>query len=585
MGRESTLAALLPQLRDDLGHRRIEQGIRTLERVRHQIDALGAEDIHGGVTVGLIAQWVDAGFDGPDLLRRLLCRFPPQTRLALPLLDYLHLRVAEGLIAMVEENFDCATGHFRFVQSLEDTLDDAALLAVANFWTGRCLRKMGRYDDALDYTIRGEELALSCGYPPMAAVMQLSRGWLAFQMGKLAEATSILHHAEEVLGRTGDFVNRGNVQSAYGRIARRQGKYERAAECFERSIDEYRKSGSGHLQLARSLLNLAFVKRLLALRLQKTIDHVSASRRSAGTGQARRTPGETAGALHLEHELLGGRREANGEVFDQEADHSREQRQKCAHLRAEAQAHLHEALSTYGLHNNHRGIAGVHITLGFLALDSGDLEHASIEADEGFRVGAEKHDNIVMARARTLQCVIENAALEEQVGEPLQHQEAGEEFARDALRYAGETQNRRLLARAWVWQGLTHLARPFGDIEAARHCYEQAITLLQPDAAERPHIWDELEKLRAKVLRTRPIDPMLRAWSAGVVNDKSFQQITEEFARIVIPKVWEREGRKVSRVAERLSISPKKVRRILHSLGLLDTPERLAGPSHDSELT
>jgi DNA-binding NtrC family response regulator len=75
------------------------------------------------------------------------------------------------------------------------------------------------------------------------------------------------------------------------------------------------------------------------------------------------------------------------------------------------------------------------------------------------------------------------------------------------------------------------------------------------------------------VLRTRPIDPILRAWSAGVVSGKSFQQITEEFARIVIPKVWEREGRKVSRVAERLSISPKKVRRILHSVGLLDTAE------------
>jgi hypothetical protein len=31
--------------------------------------------------------------------------------------------------------------------------------------------------------------------------------------------------------------------------------------------------------------------------------------------------------------------------------------------------------------------------------------------------------------------------------------------------------------------------------------------------------------------------------------------------------VWEREGRKVSRVATRLSISPKKVRRILARVG------------------
>lgn len=52
------------------------------------------------------------------------------------------------------------------------------------------------------------------------------------------------------------------------------------------------------------------------------------------------------------------------------------------------------------------------------------------------------------------------------------------------------------------------------------------------------------------------------------MGDKTFQQITEEFAEIVIPKVWLREDRKISRVAERLSISPKKVRRILQNAGL-----------------
>jgi len=35
----------------------------------------------------------------------------------------------------------------------------------------------------------------------------------------------------------------------------------------------------------------------------------------------------------------------------------------------------------------------------------------------------------------------------------------------------------------------------------------------------------------------------------------------------VIPKVWEKEGKKVARVAKRLSVSPKKVRRILARAG------------------
>jgi DNA-binding NtrC family response regulator len=62
---------------------------------------------------------------------------------------------------------------------------------------------------------------------------------------------------------------------------------------------------------------------------------------------------------------------------------------------------------------------------------------------------------------------------------------------------------------------------------------------------------------------------VLQEWSQGLVGAKTFQQITEEFAGIIIPKVWEREGRKVSRVAAKLSVSPKKVRRVLQAAGLL----------------
>ncbi len=58
----------------------------------------------------------------------------------------------------------------------------------------------------------------------------------------------------------------------------------------------------------------------------------------------------------------------------------------------------------------------------------------------------------------------------------------------------------------------------------------------------------------------------------GLREKRPFQEVTEEFAELVIPKVWIREGRKVSRVAERLSISPKKVRRILANVDLLKRP-------------
>ena len=79
--------------------------------------------------------------------------------------------------------------------------------------------------------------------------------------------------------------------------------------------------------------------------------------------------------------------------------------------------------------------------------------------------------------------------------------------------------------------------------------------------------------LKSRILRASKIDDTLRAWSEGMLGEKTFQQVTEEFAEIVIPKVWMREGRKVSRVAQRLSVSPKKVRRILRNAGLLAAGE------------
>jgi tetratricopeptide (TPR) repeat protein len=367
----------------------------------------------------------------------------------------------------------------------------------------------------------------------MAAITQLTQSWLAFQKGRYDEAISILRRAGEALRATDDYLNRGNLESAYGRIARRQGRYETAVEYFEAALGEYRAGGGGQLQMARTLQNLAFVNRLRALQLQREVDLIAASRRSSGTAAA---PASAP-------------------------------RSRVEQIRSEAASKVDESMAIYARHTHHRGIAGGHIIRGFLRLDSGDLERAAAEAAEAFSHGEEKRDYFVMARARTLQCIVENAAVEEQIGDPAHHREAAAAFGRDAVSFAGHTQNRRLLARAYVWQGLGYAAGPEADLELARRCLDQAVTLLQPEAAE--YVWEELESLKAALLRAAPIEPRLRAWSVGIVEETSFQEITEQFARLVIPKVWEREGRKVSRVAEKLSISPKKVRRILQSVGAL----------------
>ncbi|HZD47076.1 MAG TPA: hypothetical protein VE109_13460, partial [Acidobacteriaceae bacterium] len=139
-------------------------------------------------------------------------------------------------------------------------------------------------------------------------------------------------------------------------------------------------------------------------------------------------------------------------------------------------------------------------------------------------------------------------------------------YAEEAVQLALQTQNRRLLAGAHIVCGMVAASDFFREWEEARRCEMESAALLR--SYDRDHLGEELAILKSKIMRSIGIDETLRAWSQGIVGRKTFQQMTEEFAEVVIPQVWLREGKKVSRVAARLSISPKKVRRILRSVGL-----------------
>ncbi len=533
--------SVLTRLRDDLACRRIESGIDWLENHRALLASLDPSQKNAAALLGYLAQWVDIGFDRPGLVKELLARFPQAVRAALPLSDYVHIRMAEGLVAMSEEDFESAIRHFDAVLSFENEIQDREPIAIANFWIGRCQRRMGRYDNALAYTVKAKQIALDLEYSKMAAVMRVLESWLTFQEGRPQEARRILKEAEAVLLETDDHVTRGNVQSAYGRIARRQGRYDQALEHFANSIEEYKKLNPRHRNLARALANTAFVKRLIAVRLGKKIDREVARRwKTSGRAPMPAAPPKFRERAHLER------------------------------LRAEALAHLDQAEQIYTAYDDHRGLGTVHVDRGLLCLDSGDLDGAGGEAAAAYRLGEDKRDFILEARARILQATVENARFEEQIegkSDLSHHAQLASDFARDAVECAKHTQNRRLLARTYIVQGFVLANDFFDDPHAAAECCDRAAALLKPEGQD--YVWEDLQALRRKLLREGSIDSVLRQWSQGIVGDKTFQQITEEFAGIVIPKVWKREGRKVSRVAARLSISPKKVRRILSKSGLI----------------
>src|SRR5579872_7490476 len=120
----------LVQLRQDLVSRRIGQGIEHLARHRPMFAALDPSQKNSASLLGLLAQWVDIGFERPQLIKELLARFPCASRAALPLCDYLHVRMAEGFVAMYAEDCDNAIRHFETVLSFADEVQDKEMLSI-----------------------------------------------------------------------------------------------------------------------------------------------------------------------------------------------------------------------------------------------------------------------------------------------------------------------------------------------------------------------------------------------------------------------------------------------------------------------
>jgi tetratricopeptide (TPR) repeat protein len=529
---------LLSQLREDLALRQIAHGIARLDACAPWLGALSPGQPNAGRFLGHLAQWVDVGFSSPAALKKIIAQFETSERCQLSLRDYLYLRMAEGMVAMAEESADVSIHHLDFVASLGEELSDRQSLAIVHFWKGRCLRTKGEYDDALTYTLRGRDLALELGNPRMAAVMRVLESWLFFQKGKSREATNILSEAQAVLEGTDDYVTLGNIHSSYGRIARREGRYEKAIEHFNRAIEECKKRDPQHPNLARSLANMALAKRQIALQLRRKIDkEAERHRRSSRNGGARRSS-------------------------------ARDDRQRLDQLREEALAHLDDANAIYLQHPTHHGTGMVYLNSAYIYFDNDDFDRAESKTTSAYRLGEEKRDYILMGRARVLECMIENARVNEQIGESTDsgtHAQRALECVQEAIELAKHTQNHRLLASAYLWQGLTHCNAFFHNPEAGREAYELAVAHNRSNQAD--SMWEDLQILKSKVLRRGSIDSTLKAWCQGAVGDKTFQQIIDEFAEFIIPRVWEREGRKISRVAARLSISPKKVRRILMRAG------------------
>ena len=531
--------SLAERLDELLQERRVADGFATLAHFQKVFDRLAPETPDAGKMLVRLAQWVDLGYRDGEFLEALAGRFVAEHRADMRLSDYLQLRMAEGFCAMGREDLDRAIELLQFVLMAEEELGDPRLAAIAHFWKGRCHRKKGEYDLAMANIVRGREKMQAVGLPRLAAVIQIQESWLHFQTGRLPEALHVLDEATEHLADTDDALSLGNIESARGRMERQAGKYAEALVHFDRAVELYAQRDANHRNLARALVNAASVKRLIALQLRKRID-----------ARAGKAPGRR-GARPAEAGLSGYLAK-----YTQMCDEALQQLQRAGEI--------------YARHHYYSGTASALVNAGYIHLDSGNVELGAGEALKAFELARDKNDHIQMARARTLQSIAENTRVDEQLGEDADaavYANNARRYAEEAVRWAELTQNRRLAAEAYVALGMAAANDFFQEWEEAKRCVDHAAGLLGPE--DHDHLWEDLMGLKMRILRASSIDETLRGWSEGILGDKTFQQITEEFAEIVIPKVWQREGRKVARVSSRLSISPKKVRRVLRNVGLL----------------
>lgn len=539
----TSITHLRQELLRMLRARNIQAGYRILDQAELALRSLRATDEGASDLLLLVAQWIDAGYRDYIFLDEMLAQFPPSIRPQLKVGAFLRVKMVEAFRALATNDADAAINILDVVLRLDGDLLDADLKTVAHLWQGRAHRKNADYKSALQHLTAARDLATTlpdCG--ALCAVIKIQQGWVLFQQGDTKSGLALLQQAEDALVKTDHTIAKGNIESARGRIIRRQGDYAGALECFDRAIALYAADYPNHPNLARALTNAGFVKRLLALQLRKNID--------ARTQQTNTIP--------------------PGDVNRGARDpHLRELRRLHQELYRSAIVQLERAKEICLLHAHHSGLGSALVNAGHLHLDIGDVELARSEAEQAYLLGTKTQSSLLMARARILLALTENSHVNEWLGDSRnapRHAMNAKRFCIEAIELARHTENKRLLMNAYLAQGEVACNEFFRDWSLARQSADLASELLVPSDAD--YAVEELSALKTKLLRAVGIDDTLRSWSEGVVVGKTFKEVTEEFAQIVIPRIWIREDRKVSRVARKLSMSPQKVRRLLKRSGV-----------------
>ena len=320
-------------------------------------------------------------------------------------------------------DFPSAIEDLRFVERLADECEYDDLRKMTRFYLARALLRVGAYEDA-----KREILTAQTIFPQGGATFDLlmTKACLVLNEEGAEEATTVLKEAEQFLLNR-DYVDQANVKTAYGRFARQQGDFDRAAECARHAIGIFEENDDHHhLSLARAHLHLAF-------------------------------------ALLLKAQNDGFRPPSPG--FEE--------------LRSVAFGHLREAQRTCG-EMDPRILDRLHYFKAAWYFYLGDVGRAKQEVAHGYESAEGVSDYLIMAHCRILQ--VKCARFRSAADDALR-------YAMEADYYAQKTDNRRICIRALIWRAVTEADPPRRNRTMAKNLLEQARNALR--ATDRDYLrWE-----------------------------------------------------------------------------------------------
>lgn len=468
-----------------------------------------------------------------DPVKDALERFRQIPRKGLTLSELVLLNIAEGLVKFHQEHYKEADALFLLAQSDADRSEDNELMTVTRYYRGRGLWKMRCYDQSLIFIRDAISRDLAAKNHARVAAMELVEGWLLFLKGEIRPSQRVLDRANARLGSSsGAWIDLGNIRSFQGRLYREAGPdyYVKALDCFADAIEAF-KDNRGHRNVARAHINSAFVCRLMTRDL---------------------------GDLRILPEV---RAEVTLEIKQ---------------LRDRARAEINEALSIYRFApNRHLGaLSRLHSVSALLYFDEPDFEKAAAEADTAYFYAYERGDNIGMANAR----IIQSKLLLDGGWKGYVDAHEALQLAKDAVDYAEQTENRRVLARAYMRKADALLALPEKDHVRAQQCLAKARKCLVPE--DRDYLSNalrRLEKLSERVSeeKQRPnavvacttVAQMRRDVEAGHSLAEMSEAYEERVARFVCIELCDRN---ITKAAAVLKAGARKVRRAMSSYAITE---------------